>query len=283
VGPRRPRARTSIGQHYLVNRGVLEHIVKVADIRPGDKVLEIGAGPGNLTQLLLETGASVMALERDRRFEPHLRHVEQRFPENLVTAWGDVLDIDWEPLWGGAPPEKRIIVGNIPYQITSPLIARLADARERLRHAVLMIQREVADRLIAPPATRERSGLTVKVALDFEVRRLFVVHPKSFKPPPKVHSAVIQLTPKSPPPVTDPALRALTRRVIEAAFGSRRQQLTNSLARHWGPGISKEEWRTLLEQVGVEPSLRAERVDLESFVALAGILPAAQKALEPED
>jgi 16S rRNA (adenine1518-N6/adenine1519-N6)-dimethyltransferase len=260
----------------------MKGILEAAEITPEDTALEIGAGPGNFTRLLVATGARVVALEMDRRFEANLRHLESRHP-NLVSAWGDALELDWEPLWGEAHPDRRVIVGNIPFQITSPLLDRLSRARGRFRHAVIMVQREVADRLVAPPGGRVRGALGVKIALDFAVTKLFVISPRSFRPPPKVHSAVIRISPLARPPVENETERALVRRVVEAAFGSRRQQLINSLRAHWRPGRSRDWWRAHLDRSGIDPGRRAETVELEEFVALARKVREGEKDLEPKD
>lgn len=281
----RPRARTSIGQHWLADRDVMQRIVDCAQLGPGDRVLEIGAGPANLTKRLLATGAHVTAVEVDRRFAASLEQLAQ-LPDHgprLAVVWGDALALDWEPLWAEAPPERRVLVGNIPYQITSPLLAKMAEARRRFDRAVLMVQREVADRLVAAPGSRASGALTVKMALDFEVRLLFPVSRRAFRPRPAVDSAVIALRPHAAPPVRDEAERALVRRVVEAAFGSRRQQVVNSLARHWRPRIGKPAWVQLLREAGLEPTDRAETIPVAGHVALARTLAAHEKTLAASD
>lgn len=266
--PRRPRARTSAGQHYLIDGGVLRRIAACASLTPEDTVLEVGAGPGNLTRRLAETGARVVAIEIDRRCEPNLVHLQREFPR-LAIAWGDALDLDWEPLWEGTPLAHRVIVGNIPYQITSPLLGRLAEAGSAHRHAVLTVQREVAERLVAPPGSRVRGALTVKMALDLRCEIALRVPRSAFKPRPQVESAVIRLTPLAEPPVASPGERLRVRRVIEAAFGARRQQVVNALAMRHEPRASKAEWLARLAAAGVDPALRAENLTLDQFITLA--------------
>lgn len=248
---------------------------------PDDTALEIGAGPATLTRQLAETGARIIAIEVDRRFEGGLAHLAKEFP-NLNVMWGNVLDVDWIALLGDHPAERCAIVGNIPYQITAPIMARMATARQRFSRAVLMVQREVAERLIAPPGSRTRSALSVKMALDFKTERVFNIGRKAFRPPPKVDSALIRLTPLTDPPVSSEAERTHVRRTVEAAFGSRRQQLVNSLPRHWPSAGTKDEWRERLIMAGLEPTDRAERIPLEGFLSLARTFEERENSLEPE-
>jgi 16S rRNA (adenine1518-N6/adenine1519-N6)-dimethyltransferase len=265
-----------VGQHYLSDGHVLKRIADLAAIGPGEMILEVGPGPGALTRRLATTGAPIVGIEVDERFSSNLMDLHREFPQ-LRVAWGDVLKLDWEPLWGDTPPERRVIVGNIPYQITSPLMARLALERTRFSRALIMMQREVAERLVAPPGTRERSALTVKMALDFRSELILRVKPQAFKPQPRVASAVVRLTPLTDPPVANEQERTMLRQLIEAAFGSRRQQLINSLTRHWRPSLSKAVWADLLERAGIAPTLRAESLEREQFSELVKFLANIEK------
>jgi 16S rRNA (adenine1518-N6/adenine1519-N6)-dimethyltransferase len=271
AAPRRPPARTSAGQHFLTDGRVMTKIVDAIAAAPGETVIEVGAGHGNLTKRILASGARVVAVEIDRRCEPHLTRLQEEFPR-LAVVWGDALTLEWEPLWEGTPQERRVVAGNIPYQITSPLLARLSDERRAFGRAVLMIQREVAHRLAAGPGSRERGPLGVKVALDLEAKVLFGVKREAFRPKPQVESAVVGLTPLALPPVANEEERLLVRRVVEAAFGSRRQQVANSLAGHFAPPVSKARWVELLGQAGIEATVRAEAIGLDQFIALARLV-----------
>ncbi len=279
--PRRPRARPSAGQHYLTDGATLSRIAEAAAPGPEDTVIEVGAGPGNMTRRLAATGARVVAVEMDSRFSAGLSHLQREFPHLTFTV-GDILALDWETLWGDAPPAHRVLAGNLPYQITSPLLARMSEARTRFARAVIMLQREVAERLVAPPGTRTRGALTVKMALDFEAAMLFRVGRRAFRPRPAVDSAVVRLTPLASPPVADEASRAQVRRLVEAAFGAKRQQMINSLTRHWTPRCPKADWADRLAQAGIEPTRRAEQIALADFLALARRLPGPEKSLAKE-
>jgi 16S rRNA (adenine1518-N6/adenine1519-N6)-dimethyltransferase len=259
---------------------VQQRIVEAAHLSADDVVLEIGPGPGNLTRRLLAKGVRVIGVEVDRRFMAALDHLSGDHGSRLAVAWGDALELDWETLWGDAAPERRVLIGNIPYQITSPLLAKLAEARRRIARALLMVQREVADRLVAEPGGRTPGALTVKMALDFEIRLLLAVSRRAFRPRPAVDSAVVELIPQSVALVASEEERALVRRLVESAFGSRRQQLINSLARHWRPARTKADWAKRIEAAGLSPSQRAEEIPVEGFVRLAALVGEGEKTLE---
>lgn len=232
-----------LGQHFLNDAGILDRIVDALDPVPGETVLEIGAGRGSLTKALLGRGLNVIAIEKDRA-------LAAAFDEpNLKVLTGDALRLDW-------PPVSKI-VGNIPYYITSPLLdkALTPPLPERV---VFLVQAEVADRLAARPGNKTYGALTVGVQAVCRVEKLFPVAPGSFRPPPKVRSAVIRLMPLSEPLVRGEEI-APFRAFVVACFGKRRKQLKNAV-----PGVSEAQMREL----GLDPAARPERLSPGEFLRL---------------
>ncbi len=232
-----------LGQHFLRDPAILGRIADALDPQPGETVLEIGPGRGALTDILLGRGLKVIAIEKDRRLAAAL---DTR--ENLTVLTGDALKIGW-------PAGK--VIGNIPYYITSPLIDRALTPPlpERI---VFLVQEEVADRIAAKPGGKTYGALSVGVQAVATVEKLFAVAPGSFRPPPKVRSALIRLTPLARPLVTDGEIAPL-RAFVTACFGRRRKQLKNAV-----PGITAAE----LEELGLDPMVRPERLPPEAFVRL---------------
>ena len=232
-----------LGQHFLEDPAILGRIVEALDPLPGETVLEIGPGRGSLTTALLARGLKVIAIEKDRARAAALQR------DNLTVIPGDALRLAW--------PAAAKIVGNIPYYITSPLIdkALTPPVPERV---VLLVQAEVADRLAARPGGKEYGALSVGVQVLCRVEKLFSVAPGSFKPPPKVRSALVRLTPLPQPLVEPEEIREL-RTFVTACFSRRRKQLRNVV-----PGLSGAQ----LEALGIDPTLRPERLAPETFVRL---------------
>jgi len=260
----RPKKR--LGQHFLTDRDVVRQIVDAVDAPGGSHVVEIGPGEGALTGDLLRRYPDLTALEVDQEAVEHLR---ARYPA-LDVRHGDVLEVDWRALASSRPagddgrqPEAGLsVVGNLPYYITSPILFALLDAREVVRRAVVMVQKEVADRLAAPPGSKTYGTLSVYFSLYAESRLLVDVPPRAFRPPPAVDSAVvvIDFAAAEPPDVPFSALQ----RTVRAAFGQRRKMLRNSL----GP---------LAREAGVDlpaddATLRPEAVSPADFVRLARLL-----------
>lgn len=232
-----------LGQHFLNDPGILNRIVDALDPVPGETVLEIGPGKGSLTTVLLARGLKVVAIEKDRDLAAALSG------ENVTVVAGDALRIAW--------PRVPKIVGNIPYYITSPLIdkALTPPLPERV---VFLMQAEVAERLAAEPGSKIYGALSVGVQAVCRVEKLFTVAPGSFKPPPKVRSAVVRLTPRAEPLVKQDEIGAF-RTFVTACFSQRRKQLKNAV-----PGLSSAQ----LEQLGIDPMLRPERLAPEAFVRM---------------
>jgi len=271
--PRRPRPRKALGQHFLADVHLLDRIVAALDPAPGDLVLEIGPGPGTLTARLLAAGLRVVAIEKDAALarECAVRNAECGI-DRLAVVVGDALKLDWHSLLEDRPDVPRSafripqwkVVGNIPYNITSPLIEKALVPPIPAR-IVFLVQAEVADRLAAPPGTRRSGALSVGVQAVCRAERLFTVRAGAFRPPPRVTSAVVRLTPLAQPLVA-PAERAAFRAFVTACFTRRRKQLRNVLAGVWDrpPDAAV----AVLRRLGIDPSARPETLAPGRFAAL---------------
>jgi 16S rRNA (adenine1518-N6/adenine1519-N6)-dimethyltransferase len=255
-------AKKSWGQNFLVDHRAQERIVAAAGLAPGDTALEIGAGLGALTQHLVAQAARVIAVERDPDMVQVLRGEFGARP-NLEIAAMDALDVDFAAMSGGRP---LIVVGNLPYQITSPLLFAIIDAAARgqvVARAVLMVQREFAERAVAPAGSKIYGRLSVMVQQQAAVEILFHVAAGAFHPRPAVTSTVFRLTPRPQPlaPVRDEALFAA---VVRAAFATRRKMLRRALAPAWGALATRA-----LARAQIDETRRAEELDVAAFARLA--------------
>ena len=251
-----PRRR--FGQNFLVDPNYIGRIVAAVDPRPGDNVVEIGPGLAALTGQLIERAGSIAAVEIDRDLAARLR---ERFPPPALRLYeADALEFDFAPL--GA--DLRV-VGNLPYNISSPLLFRLADHAAQLRDAHVMLQREVVARMTAAPGTPDYGRLTVMLQVRFAVARLFTVPAGAFRPAPKVESAVARLLPlrDAAPVIAD---FGLFQRVVAAAFGQRRKTLRNALSTLATPAD--------LEAAAIAPGARGETLSVPDFVRLSNLLSA---------
>lgn len=251
-----------LGQHFLSDPAILGRIADAALLDGDDVVLEIGPGRGTLTRVLAERAGKVIAIEVDDELAAALA---QRFAgSNVTVVRGDALEVPW--------PQVSKVCGNIPYQITSPLIERaLTPPRPRL--VVLLIQREVADRLAAPPGSKTYGALSAGVQLVADVERLFTVRPGAFRPPPRVASAVVRLAPRRQPLTRDEEEERRVRRLIRAVFQRRRQQLQRVLRETWR--LTPEAAAGALAAAGIEAAARPEELSPDRFVALARAVAAA--------
>lgn len=234
-----------LGQHFLTDRAILARIVDALDPVPGETVLEIGPGAGTLTDELLARGLRVVAIEKDRRLAAQLAR------DNLEVITGDALEVEWSRI--GADK----VIGNIPYYITSPLLDK-ALTPPLPQRVVFLVQQEVAERLAATPGGKEYGALSIGVQAQCRVEKVFTVKPGAFRPPPKVHSAVVRLTPLAEPLVRPEEVGAF-RVFVTACFSKRRKQLKNAV-----PGIPETDW----EALGIDPTIRPERLPPEVFVRL---------------
>ena len=255
--PSRPRRR--FGQHFLVDPGAVRRIVEAVGPRQGPPVLEIGPGRGALTGPLLAAFGRVIAVEIDRDLAASLR---ARFPqESLALLEGDVLDVSLAEVAGG--PLR--LVGNLPYNVSKPVAAKLVRERAAVAGAVLMFQREVAGRLTALPGSRIYGPLTVLVGEAFRVERLFDLPPEAFRPAPEVRSTVTRWTPRADAfaSVSESGLSA----VLRTGFAQRRRTLLNNVQRALGRGPAE----TLLAEAGIDGGLRAEVVPPEGWRRLGAL------------
>jgi 16S rRNA (adenine1518-N6/adenine1519-N6)-dimethyltransferase len=261
------RPKKTLGQNFLVHSHQARRIVDALGLGPDDTVVEIGAGLGALTVYLAQEARRVVALERDTALARFLR--EEIFPAapEVEVLCQDVLRFDFLGL-SREIGQPLAVAGNLPYQITSPLLFKLMAERAALSRAVLMMQQEVGVRLLAPPGTKDYGVLSVLLRYHFSLQRLFSLGPANFFPPPQVDSVVLLLTPAAAsPPARDPALLA---RVVKAAFGQRRKTLNNTLtARAADFGLTPEQLRAIWAELSIDPGRRGETLSLAEFVALS--------------
>lgn len=251
-----PRAKRRLGQHFLSDRRILERIADALGATADDTVLEIGPGPGGLTEALAGRAGRLVAIEKDGDLLAALR---QRVPAATVVE-GDALEVDWHAIAG---PEF-LIAGNIPYNLTSPLIDK-ALAPPRPRRIVFLVQKEVAERVGAPPGGDAYGALTIGVQAVAHAERLFTVPAGAFHPRPKVDSAVLRLTPLAEPLVSDAEV-APFRRLVVGLFGFRRKQVVRGLREL--TGWDADRVAGLLAGAGIDPRVRPETVAPERFVLL---------------
>lgn len=256
--PHRPRKR--FGQHFLHDANVIARLVSAIRPGPDQALVEIGPGEGVLTGPLLEAGARVTAIELDRDLAAALPE-RLGFPKRLAVIQADVLEVDLAAVVGG---ERVRVVGNLPYNISTPILFQLFRWREAIVDMHFMLQKEVVDRLVAEPGSKQYGRLSVMAGFHCRMARLFTVPPGAFRPPPKVDSAIIRMLPK---PLDEATLAQLPQleQVVRRAFGQRRKTLRNALK-----GLLDEK---AIESAGIDPKARAETVALEGFLALADQLP----------
>jgi 16S rRNA (adenine1518-N6/adenine1519-N6)-dimethyltransferase len=255
-------ARRSLGQNFILDLNVTRRIARAAAPLDGVSVIEVGPGPGGLTRALLEAGAlHVVAIERDRRCLAALRELAAVYPGRLDLVEGDALELDPAAL----TPAPRKIVANLPYNIATALLLRWLGRIGDYQSLTLMFQREVAERLVAPPRGPAYGRLSVIAQWLTEPKILFDLPPRAFVPAPKVTSSVVSLTPR--PAALAPAEKPALERVTAAAFGQRRKMLRSSLKTL---GVPVE---PLLDAAGIVPTARAEELSVAEFCALARALP----------
>jgi 16S rRNA (adenine1518-N6/adenine1519-N6)-dimethyltransferase len=249
-------ARKRFGQNFLVDAHYVAKIVDAIDPKPGDNLVEIGPGLAALTGQLIERAGAIHAIEIDRDLAARL--AADFPPGKLVLHIADALEFDYASL--GA---RLRVVGNLPYNISSPLLFRLAEREAQLMDLHVMLQKEVVARMTAQPATPDYGRLSVMLQAKFAIKRLFVVPPGAFQPAPKVESAVARLVPlgAAKPAIFDEALFA---RIVAAAFGQRRKTIRNALA----PICDAQ----ALTAAGVDPGARGETLSVADFVRLANAL-----------
>jgi 16S rRNA (adenine1518-N6/adenine1519-N6)-dimethyltransferase len=269
------RATKARGQNFLVDPRVADAIADAAPVSPGDAVIEIGPGLGVLTRALAARARRVVAIEIDAGLVRALRE-EGDLPEHVEVLHADALEVDLASLARtlGAPVR---VVANLPYAVSSPLLRRLLDLRVLLAGWLVLVQRELADRLVARPGSREWGSLAALHALAVRIEKVRDLPPACFFPRPGVVSTLARATPLDSSPL---AADELTRveRVLRAAFGTRRKTLVNALRHGLAEAPSAEELHAVLEGLGIPAGARAEALDAASLLALARALPAAAGA-----
>jgi len=255
------RARKRFGQNFLHDQNVLARMVQAINPLDGDRLLEIGPGEGALTCPLLKLHGDLTAIELDRDLGPGL--IEKCRPlGQFRLLQGDAMKFDYSDL---ASPDDRIrVVGNLPYNISTPILFHLATHAPLIKDMHVLLQKEVANRITSAPGSKEYGRLSVMLQIIFNVAHLFDVGPGAFRPPPKVQSTFIRLTPHQQPiiPLTGQANLSL---VVGKAFSQRRKTLRNSLH----PLLDSDQ----INAAGIDPSRRAETLSLQEFAVLANKLP----------
>ena len=259
-------AKKHLGQHFLHERGIVEKIVLAVDPQPGDRLVEIGPGQGAITFPLLKKHGSLTAIEFDRDLIAPLSAAAREFGVLTIVS-GDVLDVDFTALAGGPPelPEKIRLVGNLPYNLSSPILFHALDHAAAIRDMHFMLQKEVVDRMAAGPGSKVYGRLSVMLQAYCTVTPLFKVPPGAFRPPPKVKSAVVRL--RFHEPAIDVGDRTTFEKLVRGLFLQRRKILANALkpvADSVGRSTAE-----LIERARVDASRRPEALTLDDFACLA--------------
>jgi len=260
VATRRHAPRKRFGQHFLVDPAIVGRIIGAIDPRRGDHVVEIGPGLGALTLPLLACLDHLHVVEIDRDLSARLRELHSA--EQLTVHQADALKFDFAAL-----PTPLRIVGNLPYNISTPLLFHAAASASRCRDFHFMLQQEVVDRMVAKPSESDYSPLSVMLPHRFRLERLFDVPPGSFRPQPKVHSAVVRLLPR-PMEQLDAASEGAFSRIVTQAFSMRRKTLRNTLSGLISAGE--------LAELGIDPGKRAQELPVAAFVTIANRLTGAE-------
>jgi len=255
-------ARKHLGQNFLFDPSILLDIIRSANLSDTDTVLEIGPGPGSLTRLLAERVKKVIAVELDHYLYNNLTE-ELKDCNNVDLVLGDALKFPLERL------DRFKVVANIPYYITTPIIFRLIETAQKLESMTLTIQKEVAERIVAGPGTKDYGVLSIMVQFRAEAELKFIIPKEAFKPVPKVDSAVIHMKLRREPAVSVQD-EALFTRVVKTAFSQRRKTLSNSLK-------AFKNIRDILIQAGIDPQRRPETLSIAEFARLSDILSTADR------
>ena len=249
------RPKRSLGQNFLIDANVARRIVSRLHVQPGEQVVEIGPGQGALTAILDQAGVHLLAVEKDQDLAVDLK---ARMPGVQVMV-ADALNLDWSRLW---PGRSWKMIGNLPYNVASPLIWNIASTATVVTHMVFTVQREVGQRLVAQPGGKIYGALSVWVQSFFRPQLEFVLRPSVFRPQPKVDSAVVSMRALSHPP--NPEDQKALSRVLRICFQHRRKQLKTLLRPYWQTGV--QAW---FAQQGIDPSARPETLTPNQFLSLA--------------
>ena len=253
-----------LGQNFLIKRGIVDEIVRAAELTPGEPVLEVGPGIGTLTQGLAQSGADVTAIELDRRLLEVLDTTLASY-DNVRIVHGDVLKLDVPTIMNHKPFK---VVANLPYYITTPIIMSLLESKLPIERLVVMVQKEVALRMVAQPGTKDYGALSVAVQYYTEPDIVLDVPPKSFLPAPAVTSSVIRCVLRDKPPV-DVIDEKLFFHVVKAGFAQRRKTFANTMKT---TGLSKDRIEALLAKANIDGQRRGETFTLQEFADVANAL-----------
>ena len=262
-----------LGQNFLVDDRVVAHILDLAQVGGDDVVLEVGPGIGTLTVALLARASAVCSIEADRELEGVLAETCSRGPGRLALVMGDALrvgenDVRAALADAGVDAAPRLFVSNLPYQVATAVIMRVLIEVPSVERLVVMVQAEVADRILASPGSREYGAYTARIALYGQVTGRFEVAPSCFTPQPRVNSAVVRIDRLADQPLSADELAATTA-VIGAAFAQRRKTIRNSMS---SSGYGRAELDAAFSACGIDPTARAETLAPEQFVSLASAL-----------
>lgn len=255
----RIKPKKSLGQHFLIDKNIVEKILKVGNIRPDETIVEIGPGKGIMTRRLSEAAGHIIAIELDDRLFVNLKE-ELNDLSNLELIHGDALRFSYEEI-----PGEFKVIANLPYYISTPIIFKLLSVGNKIRSMTLMLQKEVAERIVAAPGTKEYGPLTISIEYYCKPRIDFFVSRRSFSPQPKVDSAVITLLARREPKIKVKDV-SLFFKTVRAGFSSRRKMLKNALR---GLGVSDEMIGLALEKSGIDSKRRGETLSIEEFAALS--------------
>ncbi len=260
------RPKKSLGQHFLVDKNIIEKIIRYARLKQDDIVIEIGAGHGELTIPLSEHVSQVFAIEKDPGLCYKLRkRIGEERIRNIKVIRGDILKLDLREIEDF--PKRPVVMGNIPYNISSLILKKLISSKEMIERAILMFQLEYAKRLVASPGTKDYGSLTLLVSYHATVKELFSVSKNVFFPRPSVDSMVVEIVFDKRYPESE---EAVFRFVVNAAFSHRRKNILNSLFEYMkGSGIRKGGIRNVLLSSNISPELRAENLSIEDFLRLS--------------
>ncbi|MCK4259965.1 MAG: 16S rRNA (adenine(1518)-N(6)/adenine(1519)-N(6))-dimethyltransferase RsmA [Halanaerobiales bacterium] len=259
------RPTKALGQNFLIDSNILDKIVEAGALTGEDHVVEIGPGIGSLTERIAKFAGKLTIIEKDRKLIPVLKEILNSYT-NIEYIEGDVLKVDWSQII--QPGEKVKVIANLPYYITTPIIMGFLEKKIPIELMVFMIQKEVAERMIANPGGKDYGALSVAVQFYSKGEIVTIVPPTVFIPRPNVDSAVVKLT-----RLEEPAVKVsdedLFFKVVRASFQQRRKTLRNSLSGSPKISLSKEEIEEALTAVGIDPSLRGERLGIQEFGRLS--------------
>lgn len=250
----------ALGQNFVVDANTVRRVVRLAGVGSGDRVIEVGAGLGALTVGLAEVGAEVVAVEKDRHLIPALNEVTEGLA-NVQVVTADALDLDLEELTGG---RAHKLVSNLPYNVATPLVAKILEEAPSIEELFFMVQREVGERLVAGPGSKAYGAVSVLVAYHCDARLVGKVPASVFWPPPKVESALVRLIRR---PCDVGVEWPSMKRIVRAAFAQRRKTVRNSLAS--ALEIPVAQVTEALESAVVDPDARAESLSLQEFAAIS--------------